>query len=118
MVGYQSLEDSPVALGLVLVVLAPRCPKLPLTLGIVALDAFLPKLLAKLMLLLGCALVVAPLYEAPEFVLGPLAPAYIHFIQLLPFHCPRTRGQSPIPLAAIGYCYRPRPRPYLGIGTQ
>ena len=115
-VRYQTLEDDPVTLGLALVVLSPLSPELPVAFGVLALDALLPKFLARLMPLFGCALVVAPLYEAIEFVLDPLAPAYIHLTQLLPFHCPRTRGQARRLLAASGFRYRPRPYPY--IGTQ
>src|ERR671910_117582 len=92
--------------------------ELPVAFGVVALETLLPKLFAEPMPLFGCALVVTPLYKAIEFVLDPLASAYIHLALLLPFHCPRTRGQARRPLAAIEYCYRPRPRPYIGIGTQ
>src|SRR5918993_341606 len=113
---YEGLENGAMAGGLALVVLSPLSPELPVAFSVVALDALLPKLLAKLMPLFGCAPVVAPLYEAVEFMLDPLAPAYIHLTQLPPFHCPRTRGQAQIPLAGSGYCYRPRP--YIGIGTQ
>src|SRR5919112_613057 len=115
---YEGLENSAMTGGLALVVLSPLSPELPVAFGVVALDALLPEFLARLVPLFGCALVVAPLYEAIEFVLNPLAPAYIHLTLLLPFRYPRTRGQAQIPLAAIEYCYRPRPRPYIGIGTQ
>src|SRR5215213_10426911 len=105
-VRYQTLEDGPVTLGLALVVLSPLSPELPVAFSVVAPETLLPKLLAGLMPLFGCALVVAPLYEAVEFMFDCLAPAYIHLTQLLPFHCPGTRGQAQRPLAAIGYCYR------------
>src|SRR5215208_380974 len=117
-VRYQTLEDGFVTLGLALVVLSPLSPKLPFAFGVVAPETLLPKVLARFMPLFGCAPVVAPLYEAVEFVLDPLAPAYIHLTLLLSFHCPRTRGQARRPLVLSGYCYRPRPRPYIGIGTQ
>src|SRR5919107_6373226 len=116
---YEGIENGAMAGGLALVVLGPLSPELPVAFGVVALETLLPKFLARLMRLLGCALVVAPLYEAIEFVLDPFASAYIHLTPLLlSFHCPRTRGQAQIPLAGSGYCYRPRPRPYIGIGTQ
>jgi hypothetical protein len=60
-----------VTLGLALVVLSPLSPELPVAFGVVALDALLPKLLARLVPLFGCALVVAPLYEAIEFMFIP-----------------------------------------------
>src|SRR5215203_3117953 len=117
-VHYQTLEDGSVTLGLALVVLSPLSPELPITFGVVELEALLPKLLAGPMPIFGCAPIVAPLYEAIEFMFNSLTAGYIHLTQLLPFHCPGTRGQAQRPLAAIGYCYRPRPRPYIGIGTQ
>src|SRR5215211_4867630 len=117
-VRYQTLEDDPVTLGLALVVLSPLSLELPVAFGVVALDALLPKLLAGPMPLFGCAMVVASLYKAIEFMLDRFAAAYVHLTLLLPFHCPRTRGQAQRPLAGSGYCYRPRPRPYIGIGTQ
>src|SRR5215204_7495949 len=118
-VRYQTLEDGPVTLGLALVVLSPLSLELPVAFGVVALDALLPKLFAGPMPLFGCALVVTPLYKAIEFVLDPFASAYIHLTLLLPsFHCLRTRGPYRRPLVLSGYCYRPRPRPYIGIGTQ
>jgi hypothetical protein len=104
--------------GLALVVLSPLSPELPVAFGVVALDALLPKFLAGLMPLFGCALVVAPFYEAIEFMFNSLTAGYIHLTQLLPFHCPGTRGQARRPLVLSGYCHRPRPRPYIGIGTQ
>jgi hypothetical protein len=54
---------------LALVVVSPLSPELPVAFGVVALYALLPKLLAGPMPLFGCALVVAPLYEAIEFML-------------------------------------------------
>src|SRR5919112_2629377 len=114
---YEGLENGAMAGGLALVILSPLSLELPVAFGVVALDALLPKFVARLMPLFGCALVVAPLYEAIEFMFNSLTAVYIHLTQLLPFHCLRTRWPARIPLAAIGYCYRPRPRPYIGIGT-
>src|SRR5215218_1050732 len=113
---YEGLENGAMTGGLAPVVLSPLSPELPVAFGVVALDALLPKFLAGLVPLFGCTLVVAPLYEAIEFVFDPLAPAYFHLTQLLPSHCPRTCGQAQGPLVLSEYCYRPRP--YIGIGTQ
>src|SRR5215207_4697181 len=115
---YEGLEDGAMAGGLAPVVLSPLSPELPFAFGVVALHALLPKLFARLMPHFGCAMVVAPLYDAIELMFDCLASAYVHLTPLLPSHCPRTRGPYRRPLAASGYCYRPRPRPYIGIGTQ
>src|SRR5215212_3830712 len=70
---------------------APCRPQLPLTLGVVALNARLPELLTRPMTLHARALIVALLYEAVEFMLDRFAAAYIHLTRLLPLrHCPRT----------------------------